>query len=57
MAKEADIDFNTLKSAIDGNPIFRATAGKIANAINQELKKRGEPTIKYTDLEGVTFAD
>ncbi len=57
LAKEAGIDMNTLKSAIDGNPIFRATAGKIVGAINQELQKRGQPTIRYTDLEGVTFAD
>ena len=57
LAKEAGIDMNTLKSAIDGNPVFRATAGKIVNAINQELQRRGQPTIRYTDLEGVKFAD
>lgn len=57
LCREADIDMNTLKSAIDGNPIFRATAGKIVGAINQELRRRGEPTIRYTDLEGVVFAD
>ena len=57
LAREAGIDMNTLKSAIDGNPIYRATAGKIVNAINQELRSRGQPTIKYTDLVGLTFAD
>jgi hypothetical protein len=57
LAKEAGIDMNTLKSAIDGNPVFRATAGKIVGAINQELQRRGQPTIRYTDLEGVMFAD
>jgi lambda repressor-like predicted transcriptional regulator len=57
MAREAGIDTNTLKSAIDGNPVYRATVGKIANAINQELQRRGENPIKYTDLEGVTYAD
>ncbi|MFL5659060.1 MAG: XRE family transcriptional regulator [Ktedonobacteraceae bacterium] len=57
LAKEAGIDMSTLKPAIDGNPIFRATAGKIVGAINQELQKRGRPTIRYTDLEGITFAD
>jgi hypothetical protein len=57
LCREADIDMNTLKSAIDGNPIFRATAGKIVGAINQELRRRGEPAIRYTDLEGVVFAD
>src|SRR5205807_2098789 len=50
MAKEAGIDTNTLKSAIDGNPVYRATVGKIAHAINQELERRSQPTIKYTDL-------
>jgi hypothetical protein len=57
MAREAGIDTNTLKSAIDGNPVYRATVGKIANAINQELQRRGENPIKYTELEGVTYAD
>jgi hypothetical protein len=57
MAREAGIDTNTLKSAIDGNPVYRATVGKIAHAINQELQRRGENAIKYTELEGVTYAD
>jgi lambda repressor-like predicted transcriptional regulator len=57
LANEAGIDFNTLKNAIDGNPIYRATAGKIANAISQELQRRGQPPIRYTDLDGLTFAD
>lgn len=57
LCKEAGIDMNTLQRAIDGQPIFRATAGKIAGAFNQELKRRGEATIRYTDLEGLTFAD
>jgi hypothetical protein len=57
LAREADIDQNTLKSALDGNPIYRATAGKIASAINRELQRRGEPSIKYTDLDGLIFAD
>ena len=57
LANEAGIDMNTLKRAIDGEPIYRATAGKIANAINAELKKRGEPTIRYTDFDGLQFAD
>ena len=29
LCKEADIEMNTLQRAIDGSPIFRATAGKI----------------------------
>ncbi len=57
LCKEADIEMNTLQRAIDGNPIFRATAGKIVGAINQELARRGRPPIRYTDLEGLVFAD
>ena len=57
MAQEAGIDANTLRSAIDGHPVYRVTVGKIAQAINQELQRRGESPIKYTELEGVTFAD
>lgn len=57
LAREAQIDTNTLKRAIDGGPIYQATASKIAQAINQELQRRGKPPIKHSDLEGVTFAD
>jgi hypothetical protein len=57
LCKEAGIEMNTLQRAIDGSPIFRATAGKIAGAINQELARRGRPSIRYTDLEGLVFAD
>jgi lambda repressor-like predicted transcriptional regulator len=57
MAQEAGIDVNTLRSAIKGNPVYRAKVGLIAEAINRELKRRNESPIKYTDLDGVTFAD
>jgi hypothetical protein len=57
LAREAEIDMGTLRNAIDGAPVYRATVGKITHAINRELQKRGQPTIKYTDLEGVSFAD
>jgi lambda repressor-like predicted transcriptional regulator len=57
LANEAGIDMNTLKNAIDGVPIYKVTAGKIAHAINRELQKRNLPTVRYTDLEGVVFAD
>jgi hypothetical protein len=57
LCKEADIEMNTLQRAIDGKPIFRATAGKIVGAINRELARRGRAPIRYTDLEGVVFAD
>jgi hypothetical protein len=57
LAQEAGIDMGTLKNAIDGVPVYRASVGKITGAINQELQRRGQPTIRYTDLEGVVFAD
>jgi hypothetical protein len=57
LCKEADIEMNTLQRAIDGNPIFRATAGKIVGAINKELTRQNRPTIRYTDLDGLVFAD
>jgi len=57
LAKEAGIDMSTLRNAIDGIPVYRATVGKITHAINQELQRRGLPSIKYTDLDGVQFAD
>lgn len=57
LASEATIDMNTLKRAIDGEPIYRATAGKIAGAISTELQRRGQQPIRYTDLAGLVFAD
>jgi transcriptional regulator NrdR family protein len=57
MAREAGIDVNTLRSAINGNPVYRAKVGQVTEAINRELKRRGEQPIKYTDLAGVVFAD
>ena len=57
LCEEADIDMSTLQRAISGEPIYRATAGKLAGAFNRELQRRGEPTIRYTDFEGVVFAD
>lgn len=57
MAQEAGIDANTLRSAANGNPVYRAKVGLVAEAINRELKRRGEDPIKYTDLTGVIFAD
>jgi hypothetical protein len=57
MAQEAGIDANTLRSATEGKPVYRAKVGQITEAINRELERRGKPLIKYTDLEGVVFAD
>lgn len=57
MADEAGIDVTTLRNAMNGSPVYRAKVGQITEAINQELERRGKPAIKYTDLEGVAFAD
>lgn len=57
MADESGIDVNTLRSAINGNPVYRAKVGLVVEAINRELERRGKPAIKYTDLNGVVFAD
>lgn len=57
MADEAGIDVTTLRNAMNSKPVYRAKVGQITEAINQELKRRGERSIKYTDLEGTVFAD
>jgi hypothetical protein len=57
MADEAAVDVTTLRNAIIGKPVFRAKVGQITEAINRELERRNKPTIKYTDLDGVVFAD
>ena len=57
LCDEAKIDMSTLQRAINGEPVYRVTANKIAEAFNRELKRRGEQTIRYTDLEGVVFSD
>lgn len=57
MADEAGIDVATLRSAMNGTPVFRAKVGQITEAINRELERRNKPTIKYTDLDGVMFID
>ncbi len=53
LAREADIDVGTLTDAISGKKIYKATAGKIANALSRGLGY----DISYQDLEGVTFVD
>jgi len=58
LCEEAGIDMSTLQRATSGEKrIYRATAGKIATAFNRELVRRGEPTIRYDQFDGVTFAD
>ena len=57
LCDEAKIDMSTLQRAINGEPVYRVTANKIAEAINRGRKGRGESPIRYTDLEGVVFSD
>lgn len=49
LARKADIDVGTLKRAINGTPVFKHTAGAIANALSQGLGQK----ITYHDLEGL----
>jgi transcriptional regulator with XRE-family HTH domain len=53
LAREADIDVGTLNDAIAGKRIYKATAGKIANALSQALGYK----ITYQDLEGINLID
>jgi transcriptional regulator with XRE-family HTH domain len=53
LAREADIDVGTLNDAISGKRIYKATAGKIANALSRELGYE----ITYRDLDKVNFID
>jgi len=53
LAREADIDPGTLSDAIAGKRIFKATAGKIANALSQGLGVE----ITYKDIEALNLAD
>lgn len=53
LAREAHIDVGTLTDAVAGKRIYKATAGKIANAISKGL----EQEITYKDIEGLNLAD
>jgi hypothetical protein len=53
LARQADIDVGTLTDAISGKRIYKATAGKIANAISKGLGYE----ISYKDIEGLNLAD
>jgi len=53
LAREADIDVGTLNDAISGKRVYKATAGKIANALSQALGYE----ITYKDLDGVNLID
>ena len=52
-AREAGIDVGTLSDAIAGKRIYKATAGKIANAISKGLQQE----ITYKDIEGIALVD
>ncbi len=58
LADAAGVDIVTIYNALDPNKrIYKATASKIAMGINKGLKDRQMPEIKYTDLDGLQFAD
>lgn len=58
LADASGIDITTLYNALDPQKrIYKATASKIAAGINKGLKERNLPFIKYTDLDGLQFAD
>ena len=49
MARRADMDFNTLQKALNGESIFMKTANKLASAISKQLGR----TISFQDIEGL----
>ncbi len=53
LAREADIDIGTLNDAISGKRIYKATAGKIANALSKGLGQE----VTYRDLDGISLID
>jgi transcriptional regulator with XRE-family HTH domain len=53
LAREAGIDVRTVSDAIKGKSIYKATAGKIANAISRGVGYE----VTYKDIEGLNLAD
>ncbi len=53
LAREAGISVGTVLDAEKGSRIYKATAGKIANAISKGLGYE----ITYRDIEGLNLAD
>jgi transcriptional regulator with XRE-family HTH domain len=53
LARKADIDINTLKRAINGQQVYKHTAGAIATALSQGLGRQ----ITYKDLDGINLRD
>jgi hypothetical protein len=52
-AREAEIDTGTLRDAIAGNKIYKATAGKIAKALTRALGY----DVTIEQIEGLNFFD
>jgi DNA-binding XRE family transcriptional regulator len=55
LARQAGINQGTVIDAEKGKRIYRATAGKIANALSRGLGEGKE--ISYKDIEGLVLAD
>ncbi len=55
LAREAGINVGTVIDAEKGKRIYKATAGKIANALSRGLGEGKE--ITYKDIEGLNLAD
>lgn len=53
LARKADLDISTLKRAINGQQIYKHTAGAIAAALSQGLGYQ----ITYKDLDGINVRD
>ena len=53
LARKANIDIGTLRRAINGQTVYRHTAGAIATALSQGLGYE----ITYKDLDGVNVRD
>ncbi len=53
LARKADIDVGTIKRAINGQQIYKHTAGAIATALSQGLGYK----ITYQDLDGINVKD
>ncbi len=52
MARRANIDYNTLKKAVDGENVSMRSARAIAQAISKELGQ----TVRIQDIEGLNIS-
>jgi len=53
LAREAKVDQRTIGEAIAGKRIYKATAGKIANAVSKAVGYE----VTYKEIEGLNLAD